>query len=293
MSTLFSTNTLLPLYNSEIIFSTKYYDNTTVENQNGPISFSAQGLTNPTQNLVDAFPMSNGIAISDPASGYDPENPYANRDPRLAMTVLTNGTELSLNDRVSEIETFVGGADGPEAYPNASQTGYYLQKFIMPQAVWQGRTVNVTRTWIISRLGEMFLNFAEARNEAVGPDSDVLFALRSLRFRAGISRAYVPTGMSQDEMREFIRNERRIEMAFEEQRFFDIRRWKLLDDPSQRDAFLTIRGVEIIKDTQDNLTYNFNKKIEDRVFNSDNMYLYPIPESELLKSDVLEQNPNW
>ncbi len=293
LTTLFSTNALLPQYHEEIIFSTQYYDNTTVEKQNGPISFSAKGLTNPTQNLVDAFPMKNGKAITDPTSGYDPENPYANRDPRLAMTVLTNGATLTLNDREEDIETFNGGTDGPEAYPNASQTGYYLQKFIMPQAVWEGRTVNVTRTWILFRLGEMFLNYAEARNEAVGPDADVVFALRSLRFRAGISRAFVPTGMSQDEMRKFIQNERRIEMAFEDQRFFDIRRWKLLDNPTDREAFLNIRGVEITKEADNSLIYNTNKPIEQRIFNTDNMYLYPIPETELLKSNVLEQNPGW
>jgi hypothetical protein len=293
MSTLFSTNALLPLYNDEIIFSTKYYDNTTVERQNGPISFNAQGLTNPTQNLVDAFPMINGRDISDPLSGYDPANPYSNRDPRLAMTVLTNGRQLKLNDRISNIETFVGGTDGPEAYPNASQTGFYLQKFMMPQAVWEGRSVNVTRTWILFRLGEMFLNYAEARNEAFGPDADVLFSLRSIRFRAGISRAYVPTGLTQDQMRKFIQNERRIEMAFEEQRFFDVRRWKLLDNQTDRNAFLNIRGVKITKDTQGNLIYNPDKLIQTRVFNTNSMYLSPIPENELLKSKVLVQNPGW
>ncbi len=293
LSTLFSTNALLPQYHEEIIFSTRYDDNTTVERQNGPISFSAKGLTNPTQNLVDAFPMKNGKAITDPTSGYDPENPYTNRDPRLAMTVLTNGSQLELNDRIAEIETFAGGNDGPEAYPNASQTSYYLQKFLMPQAVWEGRLVAVTRTWILFRLGEIFLNYAEARNEAVGPDADVVFALRTLRFRAGISKAYVPTGMSQDEMRQFIQNERRIEMAFEDQRFFDIRRWKLLDNPTEHEAFLNIRGVEITKDTGGNLTYNSEKTVEQRVFNTNNMYLYPIPDTELLKSNVLEQNPGW
>ena len=293
MSTLFSTNSILPQYHDELIFSTKYNSNTTVENQNGPISYGAKGLTNPTQNLVESFPMSNGKAISDPTSGYDPANPFVNRDPRLSMTVLTNGTNFEVNDKTGILETFDGGKDGPGAYPNATQTGYYLQKYVMPYAAWEGRSVSVTRTWVLIRLAEIYLNFAEARNEAVGPDADVYFALRTLRFRAGFKPVYVPTGLSQDEMRKFIQNERRLELAFEEHRFFDVRRWKLFDNASERNNLLTIRGVKITKDASSgNLTFNTNNVVQDRVF-SDKMYLFPISESELSKSNALEQNPGW
>src|SRR5690606_15638874 len=178
MSTLFTTNSIVPQYHDEIIFSTKYNNNTTVERQNAPISYGAKGLTNPTQNLVEAFPMSNGKPISDPTSGYDSNNPFKDRDPRLSMTVLANGTEFEVNDKARVLETFDGGADGPGAYPNATQTGYYLQKYVMPFAAWEGRTVDVTRTWILIRFAEIYLNMAEARNEAFGPDDDVYFALR-------------------------------------------------------------------------------------------------------------------
>ncbi|MBA6154633.1 RagB/SusD family nutrient uptake outer membrane protein [Gelidibacter maritimus] len=293
MSTLFTTNSIVPQYHDELIFSTKYNNNTTVERQNAPISYGAKGLTNPTQNLVEAFPMSNGKAISDPTSGYDSNNPFKDRDPRLSMTVLANGTEFEVNDKARVLETFDGGADGPGAYPNATQTGYYLQKYVMPFAAWEGRTVDVTRTWILIRFAEIYLNLAEARNEAFGPDDDVYFALRTLRFRAGFRPVYVPPGLSKDEMRKFIQNERRIEMAFEEHRFFDVRRWKLFDQPSEREKLLTIRGVKITKDpVSGNFTYDTNNVVQQRFF-SDKMYLYPISESELNRSNMLEQNPGW
>lgn len=292
MTDLFSTNAVLSLYHKEIIFSTQYNTNTTVEQQNAPISYGAKGLTNPTQNLVDAFPMRNGKTIDNPSSGYDPANPFVNRDPRLAMTVLYNGADFSVNDKSAKIETFVGGKDGPDAYPNASKTGYYLKKFIMPSAVWDGRTVNITRTWILIRLAEMYLNFAEAHNEAYGPDAEVYAAIKELRRRAGLSPSDVEAGLNQAQMRELIRNERRIEMAFEEHRFFDVRRWKLYDDPASREDMLKIRGAKIIKDENGNLVTDMNQTVQERIFSS-KMYFYPIAESELLKNKQLEQNSGW
>ncbi|MBI9061879.1 MAG: RagB/SusD family nutrient uptake outer membrane protein [Marinilabiliaceae bacterium] len=292
MSDLFSTNSVLPQYHNEIVFSTRYNNNSTLERQNAPISYGAKGLTNPTQNLVECFPMKNGKPITDPSSRYNPNDPFRNRDPRLAMTVLANGVNFSVNDKSGKLETFQGGIDGPEAYPNATKTGYYLQKFIMPYAVWEGRSVNVTRTWILIRFAELYLNYAEARNEAFGPDAEVYAALKQLRRRAGFRPSDVQAGLSQEEMRVVIRNERRIELAFEEHRFFDVRRWRLYDDPQQREDLLKIRGVTITKDDDGNLVYDTEQVVQNRVF-TDNMYWYPIPASELLKSNALEQNPGW
>jgi hypothetical protein len=292
LSVLFSTNSVLQQYHDEIIFSTKYENNTTVESLNAPISFGAKGLTNPTQNLVEAFPMSNGKPITDPTSGYNPNNPFANRDPRLNMTVLSNSTSFSVNDKAGTIETFAGGIDGFGSYPNATLTGYYLQKFLLPFAVWDGRSVNVTRTWILFRFAEMYLNYAEARNEAVGPDVEVYNALKALRFRAGFRPLYIPIGLNQIEMRKFIQNERRIEFAFEEHRFFDVRRWKLFDNSSERDNLLNIRGVIITKNVDGTFKYDTSNIVEKRVF-TNKMYLFPIAESELRKSNGLVQNPGW
>lgn len=292
MTDLFSTNNVLSLYHQEIIFSTQYVANTTIEQLNAPISFGAKGLTNPTQNLVDAFPMNNGLAIDDDASGYDALNPFVNRDPRLDMTVLRNGMKFTVNDKTDTIETFIDGKDGPGAYANASQTGYYLKKFLLPHAVWDGRTVNITRTWILLRFAEMYLNYAEARNEVYGPDAEVYAALKELRKRAGFRPSDIQAGLSQEAMREVIQNERRIELAFEEHRFFDVRRWKLFDDPVHKENMLNIRGISITKDENEAFVLDMDHMVQVRTF-TPKMYLYPIPEAELLKNKNLSQNPDW
>jgi starch-binding outer membrane protein, SusD/RagB family len=292
MTDLFSTNSVLAQYHQEIVFSTQYINNTTPERLNAPISFGAKGMTNPTQNLVDAFPMSNGKPINDPTSGYDPLKPYNNRDPRLAMTVLFNGSDFTVNDKTSVIETYSGGNDGPESYPNASSTGYYLKKFLLPHAVWDGRTVNITRTWILIRFAELYLNYAESRNEAFGPDAEVYAALRALRLRAGIRPSDVQSGLNKEQMRRLIQNERRIELAFEEHRFFDIRRWKLFDDPVQKSEIQNIRAVRISRNEDGSFNMDLNHKLQERTF-TPKMYFFPIPMDEIQKNKNLVQNPMW
>jgi hypothetical protein len=292
MTDLFTTNSVLPQYHSEIVFCTQYSSNSTVEEQNAPISFGAKGMTNPTQNLVEAFPMSNGKSITDPTSGYNPNKPFDGRDPRLAMTVLANGVSFGINDKNGVLETFEGGKDATGAYPTATQTGYYLKKFLLPYAVWDGRSVNVTRTWILIRFAEMYLNYAEARNEAYGPDAEVYAAMKALRVRAGFRPSDIQAGLTKELMREVIQNERRIELAFEEHRFFDLRRWKLFDDPAKRNNLLKIRAAKITKQPDGTFVYDTQQIVQERQF-STKMYLYPIAESELLKSRALKQNPEW
>jgi len=292
MTDLFTTNSVLAQYHHEIVFCSQYATNSTVEEQNAPISFGAKGMTNPTQNLVEAFPMSNGKAITDPTSGYNPTKPFDGRDPRLAMTVLTNGVSFGINDKTGVIETFEGGKDARGAYPNSTRTGYYLKKFLLPYAVWDGRSVNVTRTWILIRFAELYLNYAEARNEAYGPDTEVYAALKALRVRAGFRPSDIQAGLTKEQMREVIQNERRIELAFEEHRFFDIRRWKLFDDPAKRVNLLKIRAAKITKQSDGTFVYDTQQLVQERQF-STKMYLYPISESELLKNKALTQNPEW
>lgn len=301
MTNLFVPNTSMNLYNKEIIFSTSYSANTTIESQNAPISFGGQGLTCPTQNLVEAFGMKNGRAITASNSGYNTLSPFTNRDPRLEMTILKNGDTLNINDRKAAIETFTGGKDGPESDPEASKTGYYLAKFLVqgansstPVAVWDGRTVNTTKTKILIRLPEIMFIYAEAYNEYnSSPSNDVYIYLENIMKRSGLS---LPGGalpnMNQSTMREFIRNERRVELAFEEHRFFDIRRWRLMDDEARKEKYLNIKGLRISKDGQTgDLTYT-TTVVEQRVWD-DRMYFYPIPQSEILKSRKLKQNTGW
>lgn len=300
MTNLFIPNAAIGMYHREIIFSTSYSANVTNERLNAPISYGGKGLTCPTHNLVKAFGMRNGRSISEGNSGYDPENPFLNRDPRLEMTVLKNGDLLSINDRSELIETFPGGKDAPDSDPQASKTGYYLAKLVMqgglstmPAAVWDGRTVNTSKTKILIRLPEIIYIFAEGYNEFHGNCSDdVYIQLENVMKRSGLS---LPGGalpdMNQETMRKFIRNERRVELAFEEHRFFDIRRWRLMDDPEERDNYLNIEGLRVTKTPSDELMYE-TIPVEQRIWN-DKMYFYPIPQSEIIRSEKLIQNEGW
>lgn len=279
-------------YNRDVIFSTSYFNSRSVEQVNTPPSFGGYGLTNPTQNLVDAFGMSNGKPITDADSGYDPNDPYKDRDPRFYSTILCNNQEVKINDRVGSLETFEGGKDAEGAYKTATKTGYYLTKFLSKNAVWDGRTINIERTWVLMRYAEVLLNYAEALNEANGdPVEEVYTSLEAIRERAGLNPYEIERGKSQEEMRELIRNERRVELAFEEQRFFDVRRWRLFDNEDQRDDLLKIRGVKIEKNSENEFSYT-EKDVEDRSF-SERMYHYPIPHAELLRAPGIEQNPGW
>ncbi len=300
MTNLFVVNSSMGLYHREIIFSTSYTSNVTNEKLNTPISYGGRGLTCPTQNLVDAFGMRNGRYITASNSGYDPEDPFTNRDPRLEMTVLKNGDSLNINDRPSRIETFTGGKDAPESDPNASKTGYYLAKLVQqgassstPVAVWDGQTINTTKTKILFCLPEIIYIFAEGYNEFHNsPSNDVYIYLENIMKRAGLS---LPGGampnLNQADMREFIRNERRVELAFEEHRFFDIRRWRLMDDPNEREKYTNIEGMRITKNAAGEFTYEI-VPVQKRIW-EDRMYFYPIPQSEIIRSKKLTQNEGW
>lgn len=291
ISDLFAPTAITPLYNSEIIFSTKYNENNTVEQQNAPISFGGNAMVAPTQDLVEAFPMLNGKSITDAGSLYDAQNPYENRDLRLAMTVLYNGIDYSINDRNGKLESYTGGADGADAYATASPTSYYLNKFMSDQAVWDGRTVKNSRTWIHLRFSEMYLIYAEAINEYNGDITESKAYLTKIRRKLNL-RAIVPTPVSSEEMRKLIQNERRIELAFEENRFFDVRRWRLYDDLEERKKYENVRGCKITKNGDNTFSYDPTLVVRNRLWD-DRMYLYPIPQVEVMKSSNLTQNPGW
>jgi len=262
-----------------------------VETNNGPPGFPAAvgyGITSPTEDLVDAFPMSNGKAISDPTSGFNPAQPYTNRDPRLTYTVLYNGAQW-LSTR---LQTYEGGQSKPNNGQQQTLTGYYLRKFM-------GNQENGTQyqshdeSWVLFRLAEMKLSYAEAENEVLSTPSPAIYQqLKDLRARAGIAPGTdgmygLTANMTQAEMRVAIQNERRIEMAFEEQRYFDIRRWKIAETVMNQPRM----GVSIVN-TNGNLTYNYIQVLATK-FNAPTMYLYPIPYDEVLKNPAMKQNPGW
>lgn len=280
-------------YNKEIVFSTKYNTENGYERSNSPITFGGNGYTGPSQNLIDAFGMADGTDFD----WNNPEHaaaPYENRDPRFYMNIVYNGMEYTVNKQTATVETYIGGSDATGAYTTSTRTGYYLKKAMSKDVVWDGGASNsVNRTWPLIRYAEVLLNYAEALNELLpAPDKRVYNAVEAIRKRAGLIPYQIDPSLTKDEMREVIRKERRVELCFEEHRFFDIRRWKLFDDPQQRDDLLKIRGMEITKEG-DNLSYNPNVIVEDRLF-EDKMYLYPISQYEIIKTnDLIKQNPGW
>ncbi|PWS29190.1 RagB/SusD family nutrient uptake outer membrane protein [Pedobacter yonginense] len=298
-------------FNSETIFATSTLNTVSIETNNAPISYdAANGRTNPTQELVDAFEMkTTGKPISDAGSGYLASNPYANRDPRLGFTVFYNSASiqpaLSSNTayvatlfKAKPVETFVGGKDGLGLNVNATKTGYYMRKYLSESAVWAGTVTNVRRPWIFFRYAEVLLNYAEALNEAqgVGAQTEILRALNFIRDRNGVKMPLLqttnPAGNgyvipSQAEFRKRIRNERRVELCFEEHRFYDVRRWKEGEITFNK----PVTGMRIVQTSATTFSYT-PFTVENRVFTAKN-YLYPISQNELNKAPKLGQNPGY
>ena len=269
-------------YNAEVIFATAANLRNDIETNNAPISYNgALGLTNPTQELVDAYEMHNGLPITDPLSGYNAADPYKDRDPRLALSVIFNGSTF----KGTEVNTMTGGKDGLGVSVNATKTGYYMRKFLSEAASWNQTTnATVRRPWVIFRYAEILLNYAEAQNEATGPDPGVYDAVNQVRKRAGMP--VLPQGLSKDQMRARIHNERRVELAFEEHRFFDVRRWKT----GEKDFAAPVSGMRISTNGTNAVYERFI--VAQRVFNQ-RMYRYPIPQGEINNTTKLVQNPGY
>jgi len=276
-------------YNSlELIFDRRDGNTNAFEKANFPIGFDGAGVgaTCPSQNLVDAYEMTNGKPISDPTSGYNPADPYKNRDSRLGYTVIWNNSTF----KARPIELWTGGVDG-KGKEKASKTGYYLKKYVDDNL---NLLLNNTsrHCWYYFRLGEIYLNYAEAMNEAFGP-ADARYgltaydAVKAIRVRAGMPALAAADYASADLLREKIRNERRIELSFEEHRSWDVRRWKIAESTLGAD----LRGMDIIKNADATFTYT-PYVVEKRVF-LPKMYFYPIPDAEILKEKKLVQNTGW
>ena len=282
---------LTPENNSEIIFERLYAQgarHACLEIANGPNGYDGWGGNLPLQNLVDDYEMMDGKPITDPTSGYNPQNPYVNRDPRFYATILYNETPY----RNSKIETFIPGGkdskDGPSNW-NTSKTGYYLKKFMNDQLpIDNPWDIAGTQPWIYMRYAEVLLNYAEAENEAAGPNPSVYAAVNQVRERASVNMPDLPAGLSQDEMRKRIRMERRVELAFEEFRYYDVRRWKIADQTENEPAY----GIEVDKDGS-GFTYQKKIALDGKKF-YDQDYWLPIPRAEIQASDgKLDQNPGY
>jgi len=275
--------------NTEVILAKERAKTFDVETNNAPIGYTpaiGNGYTSPTQELVDAFPMSNGLAITDAASGYNPAAPYTGRDPRLTATVFYNG----LTWLTRPVQLYTGGLDLPGGTAVQSRTGYYMKKFMADFSTATSYS-NQDHNFIIFRWGEVLLSYAECLNE-VGRTTEAYTQLIAIRKRAGIAAGTgalygLKANMSQSDMRTAIQNERRIECAFEEQRFWDIRRWKIADQVLNG----TLHGVTITKTGTNAYTYA-PLNVSTVQFQT-KMYTIPLPYSEVITDRSLIQNEGW
>ena len=283
----------------EIIFGRRYSSSSSgdhiVEGYNYPAGIEGgQGGNCPTQNLVDAYDMKNGLPISDPNSGYDAANPYADRDPRLEATVAKNG-DIWPSYQTAALQTWQGGANG-EPLTNATPTGYYLKKLCNGSISLASKATvqNATHTWLTFRMGEFWLNYAEAMfrytGSATATTADLpisaLEAVNKTRQRAGVGDI---TDTDATTFWTRYQKERMVELAFEGHRFWDVRRWKEADR-----YFTSITELKLTQQLADDGTerYSYILNQVSRLWN-DKMYLFPIPQTEILKNPNLEQNPGW
>lgn len=269
-------------------YSTRINSSTAWEISNFLPSLYGQGLTNPTQDLVNAFPLADGTPA--PASKINSGSPYSGRDPRLASFILYNGSQFKRGTQTVTINTTAGTQDAlGSANIYATRTGYYLKKFMNVEDVNLDPKVNSggLHYYTYARYTDALLIFAEAANEAAGPDANIgnynaRQVINAIRNRAGITSSAYVNGLTKTQMTDLIRNERRIEMCFEEQRFWDLRRWKMTTEMKK-----PVSGVEV---SADGSTYNY-VVVENRNF-ADYQIYGPIPYSETLKYPLI-QNMGW
>lgn len=302
----------LDRYNNEVILGRNCGVEPVPEKCGFPRSQGGWAGWNVTQQQVDAYEMDNGIIpitgytsdgspIIDSRSGYKEtgyaeeagpagrwpagvRNMYVHRDPRFYATVAYNGAMF----KERQIELWSSGADGRgNEGRDYCTTGYLLKKYVdetcnIPQGIFS------LKTWILFRLGEIYLDYAEALNEAEGPVSDVYYYVNQIRDRAGMPG--LPSGLSKSEMRERIRHERRIELAFETHRYFDCHRWKIAEKTDNGPIWgMNISAGASLQDE----AYYKRTLIENRVFKAPTHYLFPIFQDEIDKNPNLVQNPGW
>lgn len=281
--------------NAEIIFARYFTQANSTDfmlwnGRNGSNGFTGE---NPTQNLVNAYEMTNGelpylneelpLKVN-PASGYDESNPYADRDPRFAASILYDGSVWAGR----ETETWHGGLDSPESSIgswNASKTAYAFKKFMVESIPPAGSSVKPDNPWIFFRLAEFYLNYAEIMYE-LGNEDVAREYLNKVRSRQSVQMP--PVTASGDKLRDKIRNERRVELAFEGHRFFDVRRWGIADETENRDLL----AMNIQKKDDGTKTYEITLLLK-RSF-LEQHYLVPIPRTEIDKSEKsLVQNTGY
>jgi len=281
--------------NSEVLFDREGGSSTLglnlgyIDESNGPNGYGSWGGNTPISELVDDFEMADGSKFSwtNPAHAA---NPYANRDPRLHFTVLCSG-DMWKGRAVEDFffkkpdGTESGGQDtkyGANSW-NTSASCYNIRKFLRESHVVNSWTF-APRNWIWIRLGEVYLNLAEAKYNN-GDEAGAKVALNMIRTRARMPQ--VTTSGTQ--LWNYIVYERRVELAFEEHRYFDERRWKIAETVLNKKA----TGIRVFKNTDGTFTYTPGQFVEERKFVGPKMYWLPVQLDEITKNPNLQQNPGY
>lgn len=296
----------------EIIFARRTAASNSFESYNFPVGYSSgKGGNCPTQDMVDAYNMTNGKMIGDADSGYDPQDPYTNRDPRFGMTIAHNGDVWPndiTNTAVTSLQTFTGGYHARPRVSYATPTSYYLKKYCNPsQILRSGYSTTSAHGWLTYRLGGAYLDYAEAlfqyfksqgnSNAADATNSEFTKSARQMASmtRQRVNMPALPTGLSNDEFWIRYKNERQVELAFEGHRFYDIRRWK-----EDGNKFMNIHRMVITpvyaEDGTTIASYTYQTVAVTRGNGQwqEKWNLFPISQTEIMKSGgALEQNPGW
>lgn len=286
---------------AEIIWRGGRNKDNPLETDNFPPTLYGNGRINPTQNLVDAFPMANGYPITDERSGYDLNDPYTGRDPRLTTYILVNGGTAGISNSVIITGNYGTTTNDQLNQENrySTRTGYYMKKHLRQDVNINPSSLNPQFHYTAYiRTTEILLDYAEAANEAYGPKGTGSHAysaydiIKAIRARAGVGGTNDPyleeMANSKETMRELIRNERRLELCFENKRFYDLRRWQVpLEQLNE-----TARGMQITQNASTAALIYTPITVENRAF-KDYMYWGPVPYSECLKFSNLQQNKGW
>lgn len=274
----------------------------------------------PSQNLVDDYDMINGEPafldaneqIVNPASGYDPDNPYANRDPRFAATIIYNGAPTgnvgdhpsapagSVYEAWESPDGQTWGFDSARHNPDNTASSYALRKFMPQDGQLISRAVPNYNPWPIFRLAEIYLNYAEAQLE-LGNEAVARQYISMVRARPSVNLPEIPSSVTGEALRKRLINERRIELAFEGHRFFDIRRWKIaaeVENAPIRGMVVTCPAPAVASGTcaelpLDQLSYNPTRVLLQKPPYPEQQNLLPVSTDELQRNPRLTQTPGW
>lgn len=246
--------------------------------------FGGAGAVQPTQNFVDLFEMSNGKYIDEAGSGYDPLTPYLNRDPRFYKIIIYHGSTW----QGTKMDLSTTSAQFPSG---TFLTGYFVRKYV-PEEVKKNSTTTSYHNWIFFRLAELYLDYAEAMNEAEGPTQRVRDAVNTVRARSGVVPLPAELTGDKQSMRKRIQRERAIELCFEEQRWWDARRWSSGEDGELATKWFSGQMIRMVI-TKSGNDSNFSREAYyTRIFQPTNN-LYQIPLSEMYKNPLFVQNPGY